>query len=289
MAGVYKEVWQNRVAEKFFPKDGWMSELPNEYVEADVVHLADVGTDPIVLVNNTTYPINTVAHTDSSIDISLDQFDTENTSVSERQLFAVSYNVMDTVVDRHVKRLQQKVAQKGLHAIAPTSGANVILATGGAPPAITVTISDLIKMQNAFNKALIPEEGRIAVLHPDHLMQLLETEEKFKEQYHIISSGNLVPKLYGFKIYVSTNVMPVYREVSSVMTKRAWGAAADPALDKIASLFFYKERAFKAQGSTQAYLRPKDLDPENRRNTAGFMQRAIIMPIKADGFYALVS
>lgn len=58
-AGVYKEVWTGEMV-KYLRRGleaTWLDGIPDasSVVENDVIHLVDVGVDPDVLVNNTTY------------------------------------------------------------------------------------------------------------------------------------------------------------------------------------------------------------------------------------------
>src|SRR5690606_8401376 len=67
LAGVYREIWTGELVESFQPEiaASFLNEIPDEsrWVQSSgggenqVIHLVDIGADPEVLINNTTYPI----------------------------------------------------------------------------------------------------------------------------------------------------------------------------------------------------------------------------------------
>lgn len=89
-AGVYKEVWTGEMV-KYLRRGleaTWLDGIPDasSVVENDVIHLVDVGVDPDVLVNNTTYPIELQKLDDKDISISLDKFQTKVTPITDDEL-----------------------------------------------------------------------------------------------------------------------------------------------------------------------------------------------------------
>ena len=63
-AGVYTEVWTGELVKALRAglEATWLDGIPDQssIVDNDVIHLVEVGVDPDVLINNTTYP-DTVA------------------------------------------------------------------------------------------------------------------------------------------------------------------------------------------------------------------------------------
>lgn len=74
-AGVYTEIWTGELVKVL--RNGlagsWLDGVPDQssIVNNDVIHLVEVGVDPDVLINNTTYPIPLQALDDKDIAISL--------------------------------------------------------------------------------------------------------------------------------------------------------------------------------------------------------------------------
>ena len=139
-AGVLKEIWTGEQIKQFrtaLESWGWLERIRNynQYVKNDVIHFVEIGGDPKVLVNNTTYPINIVALEDADKPVSLDKFSTEATPVTDDELHAISYDKMASVQERHRDALREKIAQKAIHGIAPDQNATdipVIKTTGAS-------------------------------------------------------------------------------------------------------------------------------------------------------------
>ena len=96
MAGVYREIWTGELVESFQPEieASFLNEIPDEsrWVQSSgsgenqVIHLVDIGADPEVLINNTTYPIGYSELEDGDIAFNLDKFTTVATKVTDDEL-----------------------------------------------------------------------------------------------------------------------------------------------------------------------------------------------------------
>jgi hypothetical protein len=277
MAGIYVEVWTGEQI-KAFRTDvaslGWLNAIPSydQYVrpgvgsEADIIHLVSVGADPEVLVNNTTYPIATVALPDGDKAISLDKLQTTATPITDDELHAISYDKMSSVIERHTQAVNESKYVKALHALCPqthTSHTPVLATTGGVAPEggrKMLIRSDIIVLKKAFDKMKCPVKGRILVLCPDHIADMLASDQKFSDQYYAYTSGKIA-NLYGFEVYEFTDcpyfTQPVTSGSVSPAGKVAYGAV--PAAGSTqASVAYYAPRMFRATGSTTTYPTPAE-------------------------------
>ncbi|HRS19627.1 MAG TPA: hypothetical protein P5243_08985, partial [Bacteroidales bacterium] len=138
MAGIYAEVWTGEMIKAFrnsMESLGWINRIRSydQYAQNDVIHFVNLGGDPTVLVNNTTYPIGIENLNDADKAISLDKFQTKATRVTDDELYAITYDKMGSVIERHRESIDQKKYAKALHALAPSSHAAktpVLLTTG---------------------------------------------------------------------------------------------------------------------------------------------------------------
>ena len=103
--GVYTEVWTGELIKRLNAglKADWLNGIPDYSAKVDneVIHLVDVGGDPDVLVNNTTYPIPIQDLTESDVPVGLDKFQTKATRVTDDQLYALSFDKFSADVERH--------------------------------------------------------------------------------------------------------------------------------------------------------------------------------------------
>ncbi|MDD2984720.1 MAG: hypothetical protein PHQ74_15180, partial [Crocinitomicaceae bacterium] len=86
--GLQQEIWTDIIVEQFRTTEdaGFLNEIPDEsrWVvsskgENETIHLNDIGADPEVLINNTSYPIGYSTQTDADIPINLHKFQTKAT------------------------------------------------------------------------------------------------------------------------------------------------------------------------------------------------------------------
>lgn len=283
-AGVLTEVWTGEMIKAFRTSAeslGWMNRIRsyNQYVNQDVIHFVAIGGDPAVLVNNSTYPLAITALQDADKPISLDKFSTEATPVTDDELHAISYDKMASVQERHRDALREKIAQRAIHAIAPDAAATdlpVIKTTGASDGTRKkMTFADLLTLKREFDKMGIPTNDRILVLCSDHVNDLLETEQKFKEHYNINQTEGKIARMYGFDLYEYDGT-PYYTMSSG--KKLAWGSLPGTTESR-ASVAFYAGRMMKAYGSTAFYHSEAQKDPLYHRNLVNFEQYGICLPL----------
>ena len=109
-AGVLTEIWTGELIKTLRAGDvaTFLDGIPDysQYAENDVIHMVDVGGDPDVLINNTTYPIAVQEISDVDAVFSLDKFQTKATPVTDDELYASSYDKMSSLKDRHADAIK---------------------------------------------------------------------------------------------------------------------------------------------------------------------------------------
>lgn len=293
-AGVLTEVWTGELV-KYLRRGleaTFLDGIPDasSLAENDVIHLVDVGVDPDVLVNNTTYPIPLQALNDTDITITLDKFQSKVTPITDDELYALSYDKMARVKESHGNAINDAKFAKAAHALCATqnSAKTPVLVTTGERDADTgrlkLTVQDVINMKRSLDKLKVPSQNRRLVLSTDHVNDLLETSQTFKEQYNINRADGTVGRLFGFDIYEFAN-NPLYTTAGK---KKDVGADAS-AGEFQCSFAFYTPRVFKCTGSTKMYYSEASTDPEYQRNKINFRHYFICMPKKADAGVVMCS
>lgn len=177
MEGVYTEVWTGELVRQLGAglTASFLDGIPDysARVNNEIIHLVDVGADPDVLVNNTTYPIPIQNLEENDIPIGLDKFQTKATRVTDDQLYAISYDKFSLDVERHRNAIDRIRYKKAAHALAPYShtGKTPVIPTSGEVDATgrkKLTLKDIIALKRALDNAEVPEDGRRLVLCPDH-------------------------------------------------------------------------------------------------------------------------
>lgn len=293
-AGVYTEIWTGELVKHLRRglEATFLDGIPDSssIVNNDVIHLVEVGVDPDVLINNTTYPIPLQALDDKDIAIKLDKFQTKVTPITDDELYALSYDKMARVKESHGNSINDSKFAKAAHALCAqknTVTTPVLKTTGEKDPVtgrLKMTANDLLNLKRALDKLKVPAQGRRLVLCSDHANDLLEVSQVFKEQYNINRNDGTVGRLYGFDIYEFGN-NPLY---TTAGVKKDVGATAE-AGEFQCSFAFYTQRVFKATGSTKMYYSEAATDPEYQRNKINFRHYFICMPKKADAGAVMMS
>lgn len=289
MAGLASEIWINHIQENLYPESSFLNYMKDfsELVNYDTINMQEVGADPEVLINNTTYPIAKVKRSDNHLSFALDKFETVNTLIRRPEEIEYSYNQMDTVLSGHMNTLRAKTAEKAAHAIAPQtdSAYTPVIETTGSDNGEgkkKLQVNDILRIKRRFDLLNIPMDERVFLLHPAHIEDLILYDlEAFKE---ITDFKNGKPMTFaGFKM-LQTILTPRYNKTT--LAKVAF-TAAPSATDTFCSIAYHQKEVFKADGGLYMYNRIDD--PEERGTIIGFDKRFICMPIRNKNIGSIVS
>ena len=297
MATLKRDLWTAELVNKFRHDKDYLRVVPrrDDLVEADNIHWANIGADPAVLINNTTYPIDAAARTDTDAYISLDKFQTKVTTISDDELYALPYDKPGSVIRQHREVLEDKTAEYGLWQLASEkTTANVeslILTTGDSNGATKarkrLTITDVITAKKFMDTLDVPRHGRTLVLCPDHVEDLLLVSEAFEKQYQNIREGEVL-RLYGFDVFEFSKT-PIYAVASSVLKRNAFGAAAAPDTDQVGSPFFWAPNTMRALGTVKMYYQLAETSPTTQAGGINFRLMHKVLAKSRVGFGALVA
>lgn len=292
MATVAKEIWTGEMIKSLrgLLTAGFLKGIPDNssIVKNDVIHLVDVGVDPDVLINNTTYPIDIQNLDDNDKAISLDKFQTKVTPITDDELYAISYDKMGRVKEAHANAIYDAEIAKAAHALCATknTATTPVLKTTGEKDSTTgrkaMTKKDLIAMKEAMDKLGVPTAGRRLVLCPEHVSDLLNNDKEFDKQYK--GGEDVVARRYGFDIYEYGNT-PIYTKAGTKKTINTAGSTGE----FHCSFAFYTKRTFLAKGSLQMYYSEAATDPTTQRNLINFRHYFICMPKKEDAGVVMMS
>ena len=117
--GVYAEVWTGEMIKAFrnsVDSIGWLNKIRSydQYAENNAIHFVHIGGDPAVLLNNTTSPIGIQNLTDVDKVISLDKYQTLAPRSTDDELYALTYDKMASVLERHRESINEKKYAKAM-------------------------------------------------------------------------------------------------------------------------------------------------------------------------------
>lgn len=294
MAGVNQEIWIDELRENFYSIDSSDDPLNgvadwSEWVENNTINFASVGTDPVILKNNSTWPIVAVQRTDTALTVALDTFDSTTTRVRNVEEIESKPDKLKSVVNQHKKQLQQVITDEGLVNYAPTSNATAtpVIQTTGTTRTIVVaggtlssvgnrlTIADVSNLQERFDILNYPKKRRL-LLCPAHRKDLMDADASLFKAFTNLPKGQVID-LFGFEV-LPYNSTPVYTK--STYAKKAYGAAYDGTNDVPASTAFCPDEVMKCLGDTEMFYKDKKINPEQRAWEVGFQQRAKVTTIR---------
>jgi hypothetical protein len=274
-AKLTKEIWLSDLIEAFYPDWSFLSAVRDmsAFVENDKINFAEVGVEPNVLVNNTTYPVPFADRSDTPLEIVLDYFDTEGTVLRNADLIELAYDKRNSVVNQHKNALLNNFSKKAIHAYAPVEDDTltpVIAASGAVSGGVkSITFKDIINLKTRFDMLDAPM-NRVLVLNPIHENQLVE--ENLLMMRSVYEGGG---NLFGFKIFRFSKT-PTFNKTTG--EKVIFDATAAPSTDTISSVAFLSSEVMRAQGSFDMFERLRD--PEQKGDIINFQMRGIALPVR---------
>lgn len=288
---------KNTLAEKEMLKQlrhehTWVSEIraKQNWVNNDTIKIPKRGEAPKVLIDNTNYPIVSNKRDDSHVIVSLHKFDTENTTVTKDELYALPYEKTSDVQEQHRETLEDATIEYGLWGLAPQKhdAANnlFVLETTGEDDGTgrkKLTSKDLRGLQATMNKKGINKNGRVLLLSDDHVSDLLDEDRKFYTQYQNHTEGSISKNYYGFIVYEDSTT-PEYDDT----TKEKLPYDSET-VGRKSSVVFHKGSTVKATGTIERFAIDAANDPKNREHTIGFRIWHIIVSYGVEGSAAIIS
>lgn len=284
MAGLQKEIWTDILLEKFYPDNSFISQARDmsALVEFNKINLAEVGANPSVLIDNTSYPIAVSSRTDVPKELALKTLDTTSTVIRNVEAMELVYDKMASVIYGHKQELLKTACKLAAWNWTPSSNSDLtpVLATSGAADGFgkkKLTFKDVLDLMTKFNLADFPADGRIFVLNPTHEAHLIE------EDLTLYKAAIVSNTLFGFKLF-RTSATPIFNISTGV--KVAYGAAP-AATDTISSFAYHKDEVMKAMGTIEMFA--KYMDPDNKGDVINFQMRYCALPLRSTAISAIYS
>lgn len=192
--------------------------------QGNIIHLLDFGLSPEVLINNTTYPIGIQDLDNKDIALTLDKYQTKATPISDDTLHDVKGNLIAAAIAEHKAVINEKKYDKAIHSLAPdktVDGKTLVMETTGETDGSRkrLTVGDIITLKEKMDRMHLPATGRRLVLSPEHVSDLLRSDQNFANQYYNYTTG-AISRAFGFEIFEYTNT-PYYTTSNA---KKAFGA-----------------------------------------------------------------
>ena len=171
MAGIYSELWTGETIKAFrnsVASLGWLTKIrafDAQVAGNNTINFVDLGGDPTVLVNNTSYPIGVESLADTNKAIGLDKYQTKATKITDDEARGLSFDKMGSVIDRHREVVDAKKYARAIHALAPASnaaGTPVLVTTGDAAGTRKrLVVADILALKEKFDALKVPDRKSV--------------------------------------------------------------------------------------------------------------------------------
>ena len=260
------EIWENQIVGNLYKDNEFLQYATNadEYVTGGrAVHIPQAGAPSGVVVNRTSLPATVNQRTDIDIVYSLDEYTSNPILIPNIDTLQLAYNKRESVMAEDQANLKEKQAENMIWRWGATT-TNLIFTTGAAATATAsgatgtrklFTKDELRKAKTLFDKQNVPAAGRVALLVPEHLEQLLADKDLAVNfvQYADIANG-VLGMVYGFKIMSRSSVMTFDKTTNTAKAPEA----ATAVTDNSASLVWHPFAVERALGTVKMFERLND-------------------------------
>lgn len=191
------EVWINSIVDGLFADNSFLSRSVDhsDFVNNKVVHVPNAGAPSNVKMDRTDLPAEIKRRTDVDLSYELHEFTTDPILIDHAETVELSYDKRNSVLAMDRANLHETVAEYILSQWMPTNEDAKLKVT------TKVTASDIAQLQRAFNKAKLPQLGRVILLSADAYSDLLESLTNNQSSAFLScadASRGVVGSLYGF-------------------------------------------------------------------------------------------
>lgn len=229
----------------FFSDSSWLSELRNfdGYVENNSIKFNKFDGTPTALIDPE-YPLTASNIGKTGVTKSLHELVTTPEIIYDKEKLEFDGNLQEAVANNHAQQLKASASLYAAYNIAPatnTTNSPIITTTGTATAGNNkpLAYADILELEKKFNLLKIPQEGRVLLLHPNHLKDIqLADIDLYKS---IMQAG----RISSYKVYVSSDT-PTYAWADGALgAKNPIGTTSG----QVSSLAFYNQEVMRAIGS----------------------------------------
>lgn len=276
-----KIVFLTSLKEEYDKIENWMLEAEDlsAFVEqGQTLRFPEAGADPAVYKNRVT-DVDSVEPTETTHDVQLDVYDSQNYKIRNIHLHALPFNKVQHYTRKSADAIVKKEIADAAYAFAPATAGNkrIVIATSG--PIVggykSMRLEDIVALAMACDNAEFPD-GRNLVLPSDLWWQLVNNNEILKGQLKYMQQNGIIePKVvdyYGFKIHKSLgDKLGLGWDV--LQSQKAAQGAAHVGDIVPAALLFCKNQVFRAGGNMEMFYQDKSTNPGGRAYEFGFQHR----------------
>lgn len=266
-----RTIWLRQILADFYADNSFMEYAINwdEYVQAGIntVTIPVEGAGSNVEVNRSSLPATAQPRTDTELTFSMNNYTTDPRYVRNLDQLQMSYDKMASVIRQDMSLIKQKAALDMIYAwraeiagaIVRTTGSTIAAPTGATGTRKALKLMDLATAAKVMDDTDIPQEGRVALLTPQMILDLANDADVkaigMGTTLMNYASLKTAPQLAGYTILKRSRVLR-YDNSSTPVAKLPSAAAA--ATDCEAALLWHRDQVGRSMGNNNVYYRPND-------------------------------
>jgi len=274
-------VFLRSLQEEYRKIDTWLNEAQDlsSFVEnGQTLRFPEAGGMPNVYKNKTD-DVDSVEPQETVYDVVLDYYDSQNFKVRNIYDHALPYDKIQYYTRLSSEAIIMKEVADAAYTFAPEfAGAKrIVIPTTGNPRNgyKMCTLDDIVTLARACDGAGFPDAGRNLVLPSDMWWDLVVNNDILKAQLSYQQNNGIInPTIvnyYGFRIHKSaSNSLVAYNLNNN--SKAPQGAVITGGIVP-AGFVFISTNVFRASGSFEMFLTPKNSNPTGRATEFGFAHR----------------
>lgn len=259
-AELLTRLFLDEITPQLFPDNTFLSFARNDdaFVNNNSVELPHSGTIPAVEVDRSTLPATIAKRTDAATQYILAELTTDPTLIQDSEELIRAYNKRASVLDQHVKKINEKGSNLALYAWA-ADGISVVPTTGTAratsSPSATgtrkaLTAKDVLDAAALLNQQDVPTMGRKIIVPADMYADMLAIDEFTRADAFGTSNipTGMIGRVYGMDVFMRSAVT-VYTD-TTIKAEGATGLAAD----NQGAIVWHEDYVRRAKGGTKVYI-----------------------------------
>lgn len=287
-----KELWEKEFMKEFYPDSTFLvkAEDKSAMVDNEKIHMAEIGADPEVLLDNTVFPIPTVEYSDGHEEVILRTMSTENTVIRDIQKAARNQNLRAEAMKSHKRAMYMSHMRIAAHSYAlgtknASKGNDMVVATGSdrGDGFKAIKFVNLFEVKEVYDQFSVPSEEINFVLDLKHLADLRKEDLSiYKDLMEDITMNRVSPR-FGMRFHTYAD-NPYY--VLATDAKLAYGGTPTAAHGR-ASFGFVSSEVVRADGTVKMFLNEDDAKEEG--DIFHFKKRFLAIPKRDKLRVALLS
>lgn len=266
-AELLTRLFLKEITEALRADNSFMAYAKNDdaFVNNNSVELPHAGTDPVIVIDRSSFPAAVAQRTDVATQYILEELSSTPTHLQYSEELVVAYNKRVSIMEQHVNSLKEKKGDRcayywgaQIKTIAaarqlPTTGTGTRVSDAPTSTAVVkkLTKEDLLAGKKIMDNDNVPMTGRYLLIPAGMLSDILELDEFTRLDAYGKSNipDGWVGRIFGFDV-VMRSLVNLYDVSYDIKDTEAVAAATDV----MGALMYHRDAVRRANGEVKVFL-----------------------------------